>query len=80
MITELQEPRQNRCQLLNSFYYPLMLFPISVSTRDKLTATFSDYRTAGADHFDFLPFMYIFGGIAAAGIILWLIGHRRKKK
>lgn len=40
----------------------------------------SDYRTAGADHFDFLPFMYIFGGIAAAGIILWLIGHRRKKK
>ena len=40
----------------------------------------SDYRTAGASHFDFLPFMYVFGGIAVAGIALWLIGHRRKKK
>ena len=40
----------------------------------------SDYRTAGANHFHFLPFMYVFGGIAAAGIVLWLIGHRRKKK
>lgn len=40
----------------------------------------SDYRTAGTHRFDFLPFMYILGGIAVAGIILWLIGHRRKKK
>ncbi len=40
----------------------------------------ADYKTTGANHFDFLPFIYIFGGIAAAGIVFWLIGYRRKKK
>lgn len=40
----------------------------------------ADYKTAGANHFDFLPFMYVFGGIATAGIVLWLIGYRRIKK
>lgn len=40
----------------------------------------ADYRTAGVNHFDILPFMYLFGGIAVAGIILWLIGRRRKKR
>ncbi len=40
----------------------------------------ADYRTAETNHFDFLPFLYVFGGIAVAGIVLWLTGRRRKKK
>lgn len=40
----------------------------------------ADYRTAKTNDLGFLPFMYIFGGIAVAGIVLWLIGHRSKKK
>lgn len=40
----------------------------------------TDYGTAGNNYFDILPFVYLLGGIAAAGIVLWLIGHRRKKK
>lgn len=40
----------------------------------------ADYKASEANYFDLWPFIYIFGGIAAAGIIFWLIGHRRKKK
>lgn len=40
----------------------------------------ADYRIAKTNDLGFLPSMYIFGGVAAAGIVLWLIGHRSKKK
>lgn len=40
----------------------------------------ADYKASEANYFDLWPFIYIFGGIAAAGILFWLIGHRRKKK
>ena len=40
----------------------------------------TDYRTDGNNYFDILPFVYLLGGIVVAGIVLWLIGHRRKKK
>lgn len=40
----------------------------------------TDYGTAGNNYFDILPFVYLLGGIVVAGIVLWFIGHRRKKK
>lgn len=40
----------------------------------------ADYKVSETNYFDLWPFIYIFGGIAAAGIIFQLIGHRRKKK
>ena len=40
----------------------------------------ADYKVSEANYFDLWPFIYIFGGIAAAGIIYRLIGHSRKKK
>lgn len=40
----------------------------------------ADYSTDTAAAFDIAALFYILGGIMAAGVVLWLVERRRKKK
>lgn len=55
------------------------IFKIIMETEME-TVIKADYKTDVNSHFEFISFIYLFGGIAVAGVVLWAIGYRRKRK
>lgn len=63
----------------NGNYEKEQIFETVIGT-EMDTVIKTDYKTAKASRSDILPVIYLFGGIAVAGIALWLMGYRRKRK